>query len=171
MKTTPAFGQPDQLTGRPVLAPRSTIPMSSMIDPSPPKETIRTNGGGPMFDTTSLEVQNMDITTLEQDIYQGFYPAFQLPLPNRPRISVLFAGNIQLVSDTNSPMSILHISSLKKMYGMTEFAIDRNTGQLYTIGDIDVTPINLFGGITDEDLNGQTTENALVPQKKHLKLC
>ena len=49
------------------------------------------------------------------------------------------------------------------MYGTTELAIDRNIGQLYTIGDIDVTPINLFGGIPDEDLNGQTTGSTLVP--------
>ena len=51
------------------------------------------------------------------------------------------------------------------MYGTTEFAIDRNTGQLYTVGDIDVTPINLFGGIPDEDLNKQTTGSTLVPPK------
>ena len=62
-------------------------------------------------------------------------------------------------------MSILCIPNLKKMYGTTEFAIDRNAGQLYTIGDIDVTPINLFGGIPDEDLDGQTTEFTLVPPK------
>ena len=36
-----------------------------------------------------------------------------------------------------------------------EFTIDRTTGQLYTIEDIDVTPINLFGGIPDGDLSGQ----------------
>ena len=80
-------------------------------------------------------------------------------------ISDLFAGNMQLVSDTNSPMSILHIPSLKKIYGTTECAIDRTTGQLYTIRDIDVTPINLFGGIPDEDLNDRTTESTLVPPK------
>ena len=51
------------------------------------------------------------------------------------------------------------------MYGNTEFAIDRNMGQLYTIRDIDVTPINLFGGITDEELDGQITESTLVPPK------
>ena len=62
-------------------------------------------------------------------------------------------------------MSILRIPSLKKMYGTTEFAIDRNMGQLYTIIDIDVTPINLFGGIPDEDLDGQTTESTLIPPK------
>ena len=33
------------------------------------------------------------------------------------------------------------------------------------IGNIDVTPINLFGGIPDEDLNGQTTESTLKPLK------
>ena len=51
------------------------------------------------------------------------------------------------------------------MYGTTEFAIDRNTGQLYTIRDIDVTPINLFGGIPDEELDRQITESTLVPPK------
>ena len=62
-------------------------------------------------------------------------------------------------------MSILRIPSLKKMYGTIEFAIDQTTGQLYMIGDIDVTPINLFGGIPDEDLNGQVTESTwLLPK-------
>ena len=56
-------------------------------------------------------------------------------------------------------MSILRIPSLKKMYGTTDFAIDRSTGQLYEIGDVDVTPINLFGGIPDEDLHEQATES------------
>ena len=56
-------------------------------------------------------------------------------------------------------MSILHIQSLKKMYGTTDFAIDRSTGQLYKIGDVDVTPINLFGGIPDEDLHEYATES------------
>ena len=40
-----------------------------------------------------------------------------------------------------------------------DFAIDRSTGQLYKIRDLDVTPINLFGGIPDEDLHEQATES------------
>ena len=55
-------------------------------------------------------------------------------------------------------MSILRILSLKKMYGTTDFAIDRSTGQLYKMADLDVTPINLFGGIPDENLHKQVTE-------------
>ena len=43
------------------------------------------------------------------------------------------------------------------MYGTTDFAIDRSTGQLYKIGDVDVTPINLFGGIPDKDLREYAT--------------
>ena len=56
-------------------------------------------------------------------------------------------------------MSILRIPSLKKMYDTMDFAIDRSTGQLYKIEDLDVTPINLFGGIPDEDLCDQATES------------
>ena len=55
-------------------------------------------------------------------------------------------------------MSILLILSLKKMYGTTDFAINQSTGQLYKIGDLDVTPINLFGGTPIEDLHEQATE-------------
>ena len=33
------------------------------------------------------------------------------------------------------------------------------------VGDMDVTPINLFGGIPDEDLNGKTTESTWLPPK------
>ena len=51
------------------------------------------------------------------------------------------------------------------MYGTSEYAIDRNTGQQYTIGDIDVTPINVFGGIADDDMNEQVPESTLVPPK------
>ena len=34
------------------------------------------------------------------------------------------------------------------------------------VGDIDVTPINLFGGIPDEDLKEKTTESTSIPPKK-----
>ena len=107
----------------------------------------------------------MDIMTPEHNLYHGVYPDFQLPLPNRPCISDLFVGNMHLLSNTNSPMSILRISSLKKMYGTIEYAIDRTTGQLYMIGDINVIPINLFGGIPDEDLKEKTTESTWLPPK------
>ena len=116
------------------------------------RETFHTDERRQIPDVTSLEVRDMDITTSDHDVYYGVYPDFQLPLPNRPQISDLFIGNTRLISNTNSPMSILHIPSLKKMYGTTEFAIDRLTGQLYKIGDVDMTPVNLFGGIPDEDL-------------------
>ena len=66
----------------------------------------------------------MDLTTPDHDIYYGIYPDLQLPLPDRLRISDLFAGNTRLVSNTNSPMSILRIPSLKKMYGTMDLAID-----------------------------------------------
>ena len=60
-------------------------------------------------------------------------------------------------------MSILRIPSLKKMYGTTEFAIDWSTGQLYTVGEVDVSPVNLFGGIPDEGASGKTTESTWLP--------
>ena len=63
-------------------------------------------------------------------------------------------------------MSILRILSLERMYGTTEFAIDRSSGQLYKIGDVDVTPVNLFGGIPDEDLGEGDIESMTSLLKK-----
>ena len=63
------------------------------MDLTPYEEILRTDGGGLIHDATSLGVRDMDITTPERDIYHGVYPDFQLPLPNRPRISDFFAGN------------------------------------------------------------------------------
>ena len=125
---------------------------------SQPRDIFHMDERRQTHDATSLEVKEMDITTSEYDVYYGVYPDFQLPLPNRPRISDLFVGNTRLISHTNSPMSILRIPSLKKLYGTTEFAIDRLTGQLYKIGDVDVTPVNLFGGIPDERLRENDVE-------------
>ena len=125
---------------------------------SQPRDTFHMDERRQTHDATSLEVKDMDITTSEYDVYYGVYPDFQLPLPNRPRISDLFVGNTRLLSHTNSLMSILRIPNLKKLYGTTEFAIDRLTGQLYKIGDVDVTPVNLFGGIPDERLRENDME-------------
>ena len=94
------------------------------------RETFHTDERRQIHNVTSLEIRDMDITTPDCDICYGIYPDFQLPLPDRPRISNLFAGNTRLVSNTNSPMSILHIPSLKKMYGTMDFAIDQSTRQL-----------------------------------------
>ena len=130
------------------------------------RDILHTDERRQTHDATSLEVKDMDITTSEYDVYYGVYPDFQLPLPNRPRISDLFAGNTCLISHTNSPMSILRIPSLRKLYGTTEFAIDPSTGQLYKIGDVDVTPVNLFGGIPDERLRENDVETMTPLLKK-----
>ena len=154
-----------QIEDRPITVPRSTTAVVSTVDSSPQRETLAYDEGGQTHDITTLKVRDMDITTPDCDIYHGVYTDFQLPLPNRPHISDLFVGNTCLISNTNSPTSILRIPCLKKMYGTVEFAIDQTTGQLYTVGDIDVTPINIFGGIPDENLNGKTTESTWIPPK------
>ena len=94
------------------------------MDTSPQKENLEYEERGQTHDLTTLEVRDMAIMTTECDVYHGIYPDFQLLLPNRPRISDLFVGNAHLISNTNSPMSILRIPSLKKMYGTIEYALD-----------------------------------------------
>ena len=93
MRTTPSARQPESPMSKPDMTSSSAIPFTSATGRVPPAETIQTDDGGPMYNTTTLEVQDMDITAPERDIYHGAYPDFQLPLPNRPCISDLFVGN------------------------------------------------------------------------------
>ena len=65
MMTTPSLRQSDQTTGGLDVTPRNTVPTASTVDSTSPEETLRTDGGGPMFEITSLEVKDMDITTPE----------------------------------------------------------------------------------------------------------
>ena len=78
------------------------------------RETFHTDDRRQIPNVTSLEIRDMDITTSDRDVYYGIYPDFQLPLPDRAWISDLFTSNTCLTSNTNSPMSILRIPSLKK---------------------------------------------------------
>ena len=76
------------------------------------RETLHTDERRQTHNVTSLEIRDIDLMTPDRDIYYGIYPDFQLPLPDQPQISDLFAGNTRLVSNTNSPMNILRIPSL-----------------------------------------------------------
>ena len=95
-----------RIEDRSITVPRSTTAVVSTVDSSPQKETLEYDERKQTHDLTTLEVRDMDITAAEHDLYHGVYPDFQLPLPNRPHISDLFVGNMQLISNTNSPMSI-----------------------------------------------------------------
>ena len=92
MRTTPSVRQPESPMSKPDMTPSSAAPFTTAAGRAPDAETIRADGGGLMYNTT-LEVQDMDISAPERDIYYGVYPDFQLPLPNRPRISDCFVGN------------------------------------------------------------------------------
>ena len=72
---------------RSTVIPRSTTTMISTVDSSQQRGPSRSNGGEQLPDATSLEVMDMDVTTIDHDIFHGIYPDFQLPLPNRPYIS------------------------------------------------------------------------------------
>ena len=124
------------------------------------------DGGGPMMGATTHQEESMDITTSGNDIYYGEYPNFVLPLPGQPCTSDVFMGNSNLHSDADSPMSILKISCLKKMYNTKDFAVDRNNGRLYTIIGTSVTAIDLSGALPEDSQNNMpiltTTPNQLM---------
>ena len=47
------------------------------------RETFHTDERRQIPNITSLEITDMDIMTLDHDVYYGIYPDFQLPLPDR----------------------------------------------------------------------------------------
>ena len=91
-----------RIKDRPLIVPRSTTAVVSIVDSSPQNENLGYEERGQTHDLMTLEVRDMDIMTPERDVYHGIYPDFQLPLPNRPCINDLFVGNMHLISNTNS---------------------------------------------------------------------
>ena len=175
---TPGYSHPqteirstsNQVTRTPSTSSVTTVTQGDSVIPiqSP---NIMPDGGGPMMGATTHQEESMDITTSGNDIYYGEYPDFVLPLPGQPRISDVFVGNSNLHSDAGSPMSILKISCLKKMYNTKDFTIDRNNGRLYTMIGTSVTPIDLYGVLPEDSQNNMpvlmTTPSQLmipVPQ-------
>ena len=142
----------NQVTRTPSMSSVTTVIQSGSVIPikSP---NVMPDGGGPMMGATTHQEESMDITTSGNDIYYGEYPNFVSPLPGQPCISDVFVGNSNLCSDAGSPMSILKISCLKKMYNTKDFAIDRNNGRLYTMIGTTVTPIDLYGVLPDDSQN------------------
>ena len=155
----------NQVTKTPATSSVTTVAQSGSEIPIR-TPNVMPDGGGPMMGTTTHQEKSMDITTSGNDIYFGEYPDFVLPLPGQPRISDVFVGNSNLHSDTGSPMSILKISCLKKMYNTQDFAIDRNNGRSYTIIGTSVTPIDLYGMLPENSRNNRpirmTTPGQLV---------
>ena len=73
-----------QIEDRSTVIPKSMATIGSTEDSSQQREPPRSDGRGQLPDATSLEVRDMDIMTLDCDIFHGIYPDFQLPLPNKP---------------------------------------------------------------------------------------
>ena len=162
IETRPTCNQETRTPSTPSI---TTVTQSSSVIPTQTPNAMP-DGGGPMMGGTTHQEEAMDITTSGNDIYYGEYPDFVLPLPGQPRISDVFLGNSNLRSDAGSPMSILKISCLKKMYNTKDFAIDRNNGRLYTIIGSSVTPIDLYGALPEDSQNNMpilmTTPNQLM---------
>ena len=162
IETRPTCNQETRTPSTPLI---TTVTQSGSVIPTQmPNVTV--DGGGPMMGATTHQEESMDITTTGNDIYYGEYPDFVLLLPGQPCISDVFMGNSNLRSDSGSPMSILKISCLKKMYNTKDFAIDRNNGRLYTIIGTSVTPIDLYGALPEDSQNNMpilvTTPNQLM---------
>ena len=160
----------NQVTRTPSTSSITTVTQSGSVSPiqSP---NVMPDGGGPMMGATIRQDESTDITISGNDIYYGEYLNFVLPLPGQPHISDVFVGNSNLRSDAGSPMSILKISCLKKMYNTKDFVIGRNNGRLYTMIGTSVTPIDLYGVLPEDSQNNMpilmTTPNQLtlpIPQ-------
>ena len=92
----------------------TTIP--KMIESSMKETTLTattTSNNGMRQDSTNYEVQMMEFTApLEKDQCEGAYPDIKLPIPGNSQISDQFLANTDLISDANSPMTIIQVPVL-----------------------------------------------------------
>ena len=131
----------------------TTIP--KMIESSVKEITLTAttmSNNGMRQDSTNYEVQMMEFTApLEKDQYEGAYPDFKLPIPGNSQISDLFLANTDLISDANSPVTIIQVPVLEKTFGVTIYAIDRANGQFYLVEGTKLMALNLYGFLDEQD--------------------
>ena len=111
-----------------------------------------TSNNGTRQDSTNYEVQTMEFTaTLEKDWYEGAYPDFRLPILGISQISDQFLANTDLISDANSPITIIQVPVLEKTFGATIYVIDRANKQFYLVEGTKLMALNLYSFLDEQD--------------------
>ena len=92
----------------------------------------------------------MEFTRItDSDHFYGVYLDLVLPVSGNPRISQVFNMNTNVLSSSDSPMTIVMISSLLRTYRTSLFAIDHVSGRFNIINRDGVQPLDLFEWVED----------------------
>ena len=109
------------------------------------------------------------IRITDSDHFYGIYLDLVLPIPGNPKISQVFYMNTNVLSSSNSPMTIVMIPSLLRSYRTSLFAINHVSRRFNIIKRDGVRPLDLFGWVGDDMVPGgdnmttDTTGAAPVP--------
>ena len=90
----------------------------------------------------------------DSDCFYGVYPDLVQPIPGNPKISWVFYMNTNVLSSSDSPMTIVMIPSLLKTYRTFLFAIDCVSGRFNIINRDREQPLDLFRWVGDDKVPG-----------------
>ena len=66
-----------------------------------------------------------------------------IPLNPPVRVSTVYAGRTALLSERNHQMCLVKLANMLELYGTEIFAVDKVTGEMYTVIDGMVSKIDL----------------------------
>ena len=87
---------------------------------------------------------------IDSEHFYGIYPDLVLPVPVNPKISQVFYMNTNVLSSSDSPMTIVMIPSLLRTYRTSLFAIDCVSGRFNIINRDGVQPQDIFRWVGDD---------------------
>ena len=120
-----------------------------------PKQLTYEEAAGLTTGTTTLTLNDtgrlpITLTTHEGHLMEltgssRVYPDLMLPVPGNPHISQVFFANTQLQSMEGNSLTIVKVTRMGRMYGITIFAVDHLSWQFNVILRDGVIPIDLYG--------------------------
>ena len=105
-----------------------------------------------------LSPPEMELTVPYVDFTQQDMPFIEFMILLNPpvRVTMVYAGCTTLLSERNHQMCLVKLANLFKLYETEIFAVDKVTGEMYTVIDGKVSRINLQAYLEEEmeDIQG-----------------
>ena len=103
-------------------------------------------------DREKLSPAEMELTVPYVDCTQHDMPFINFMIPLNPpvRVSTVYAGHTALLSERNHQMCLVKLANMLELYGTEIFAVDKVTGEMYTVIDGMVSKIDLQAYLDEE---------------------
>ena len=111
---------------------------------------------------------------VDQTQWETPFVDFFIPVNPPVRVSTVSAGRISLLSEKDNQIFLVKLENLAELYGTTMYAVDKITGEMYTVVKDSAKRINLQAYVEEEPTElegavGFTPQDASTPKNPEVQ--